>query len=130
MTRVIRALAGAAALAAATVLTWWAWLGRDTTYQVDASGHESGPYTAGQVAGCVLTLAALLIVAVLLTVPAPLAAVAMTVAFTAAWTVQAAASDETGLFAVGAILVFVGMAAGTTVVAAFTTLMRRRFRSA
>jgi hypothetical protein len=130
MTRVLRAVAGAAALAVATVVTWWAWLGRDTTYQIDSSGHESGPYTTGQVAGCVLTLAALLVIAVVLAVPALLAAAAMTVAFTAAWTVQAAASDETGLFAVGAILVLGGMAAGTAVVASCTALLRRRFRPA
>ena len=70
-----------------------------------------------------LTLAVLLVTAVLLRVPALPAAAVMTVAFTAAWTAQAAATDETGLFVVGAILVLVGMTAGTTVVA-----LRRRPR--
>jgi hypothetical protein len=130
MTRVLRALAGAVALAAASVLSWWAWLGRDTTYQVDASGHESGPYTVAQVAGCVLTLAVLLVTAVMLAVPWLVAATAMTVSFTAAWTVQAGASDETGLFLVGAILVLAGMAAGTASVAFFTAALRRRSKPA
>jgi uncharacterized protein YqgC (DUF456 family) len=90
------------------------------------TGVQSGPYTTAQVAGAVLTLAALLIVAVLLRVPALPAAAVMTVAFTAAWTARAAGEDETGLYLVGAILVLAGMTAGTTVVALLTALLRRR----
>jgi hypothetical protein len=120
-----RAAAGLLVLAAATVFTWWAWLGRDTEMQLDpATGTYSGPYTTAQVAGAVLTLAALLITAVLLRLPALPAAAVMTVAFTAAWTAQAS-EDETGLFLVGMILVFTGMAAGTTVVALLTAALRR-----
>jgi len=51
-----RTTAGLFALAAATVFTWWAWLGRDTTVTLDpATGDYSGPYTTAQVAGAVLT---------------------------------------------------------------------------
>jgi hypothetical protein len=126
-----RATAGLLALAATTVLAWWAWLGRDTTMQLDAqTGNYSGPYTTAQVAGVVLTLAALLVIAVLLRVPALPAAAVMTVAFTAAWTVQAAGDDESGLFLVGTILVLVGMTAGTTIVALITAALRRRRRQA
>jgi len=125
--KILRATAGLLALAATTVFTWWAWLGRDTEMQLDPeTGTYSGPYTTAQVAGAVLTLAALLIAAVLLRVPALPAAAVMTVAFTAAWTAQAAAEDETGLFLVGMILVLAGMAAGTTVVALGTAGLRRR----
>jgi len=125
--KLYRATAGLLALAAATVFVWWAWLGRDTTMQLDPeTGNYSGPYTTGQVAGAVLTLAALLVAAVLLRLPALPAAAVMTVAFTAAWTAQAAAEDETGLFLVGTILVLGGMAAGTTVVALLTAAVRRR----
>ena len=127
MTDMARALIGAVLLAAATVATWWLWLGRDTEYQFDANGVPSGPYTTGQVAGCVLTLLVLLVSAVLLGVPGPVAAAASTIAFTAAWTAQAAATDETGLFGVGAILVFAGMAAGTSLVALVTGWVRTRF---
>ena len=121
----LRSLAGAAVLAVATVVTWYAWLGHDTRYRVDAAGVTSGPYTGAQVAGCVLTLAALLVAAVVLRVHPLGAAAAMTVAFTAAWTAQAAARDDTGLFAVGAVLVLAGMAAGTTVVALVTRALHR-----
>jgi hypothetical protein len=119
-----RSLTGAVVLAATTVLTWWLWLGRDTEYQIDANGVESGPYTTGQVAGCVLTLLVLLVAAVLLGVRPLVAAAAMTIAFTVAWTVQAGASDETGLFMVGAIMVLVGSAVGTSVVAVATHAIR------
>lgn len=126
---VFRAVAGVLAVAAATVLAWWAWLGRDTTYTLDPeTGSYSGPYTTAQVAGAVLTLAAVLVAAVLLRVPPVPAAAVMTVAFTAAWTAQAAADDETGLFAIGAILVLAGMTAGTTVVALLTNRLRRPSR--
>ena len=126
MNPALRSLAGAVVLAAATVLTWWLWLGRDTEYQVDANGVESGPYTTGQVAGCVLSLLVLLVAAVLLGVRPLIAAAAMTIAFTVAWTAQAAASDESGLFVVGAIMVLVGSAAGTSVVALATHAIRHR----
>jgi hypothetical protein len=125
--KLYRATAGLLALAAATVFAWWAWLGRDTTMQLDPeTGNYSGPYTTAQVAGAVLTLAVLLVAAVLLGVPALPAAAVMTVAFTAAWTAQAAGEDETGLYLVGTILVLGGMAAGTTVVALLTATLRRR----
>jgi hypothetical protein len=124
--QLFRATAGLLVLAAATVFAWWAWLGRDTTMQLDPeTGNYSGPYTTAQVAGLVLTLLALLIAAVLLRVPALPAAAVMTVAFTAAWTAQAAATDETGLFLVGTILVLAGMAVGTAVVAPAPAALRR-----
>jgi hypothetical protein len=127
--KLYRATAGLLVLAAATVLAWWAWLGRDTTMQLDPqTGNYSGPYTTAQVAGAVLTLAALLVAAVLLGSPALPAAAVMTVAFTAAWTAQAAAEDETGLYLVGTVLVLGGLAAGTTVVALLTATLRRRLR--
>jgi hypothetical protein len=127
--KLFRTAAGLFTVAAATVLAWWAWLGRDTELYLDpATGDYAGPYTTAQVAGAVLTLVALLVAAVLLRVPALPAAAVMTVAFTGAWTAQAAATDDSGLFMVGAVLVFAGMAAGTTVVALLTALTRRPFR--
>ena len=126
-----RAAAGLFGLAAATVFTWWAWLGRDTTMTLDpVTGDYSGPYTTAQVAGAVLTLAALLVTAVLLRVPALPAAAVMTVAFTAAWAVQAAGADESGLYLVGATLLLGGMAAATTAVALITASLRKHRRPA
>lgn len=125
-----RTAAGLFALAAATVLTWAAWLGHERPRTVDpATGTSADPYSAGQVAGAGLTLIVLLVLAVLVRVPPVPAAAVMTVAFTAAWSVHAAARDETGLYAVGAVLVFAGLAAGTAVVALATVRLagiRRR----
>ena len=126
MPNVYRSLAGFLSVALVTVLAWWAWLGRDTTMNYDpATDTYSGPYTTWQVAGAVLTLLLLLIAAVLLRVNPLVAAAAMTISFVVAWTVSAASQDESGLFLVGAVLVAIGMTAGTAVVAAITSRLRR-----
>jgi len=121
-----RCLIGLIVVAAATAGAFFAWLGRDTTRTVDvATGHESGPWSTAQVAGCLGTLLVVLVTAVLLRTPPLVAAAAMTVAFVVAFTATAAASDETGLYAVGAVLVFAGMAIGTAVVALLTARLAR-----
>ena len=118
-----RTLLGGLILAVATVGTWWAWLGWDTGYTVDPeTGATSGPYAPWQVVGCVLTLAVL--AAGWLLGPWVVAPV-MTVAFTVAWAVHAASTDDTGLWAVGAVLVLAGMAVGATVVSGGAWLLRR-----
>jgi len=118
---------GTAVVAVLSVLIWYAWLGWDTGYQVDpVTQVESGPYEAWQVAGCGVSLVALLAGALLAGVRPLLASAALTLAFTAAWTVNAASSDETGLFGVGAVLLLIGLAAGTTVVSVVVTGLRRR----
>jgi hypothetical protein len=118
---------GAIGIAAATVATYVAWLGWDTGYQVDPVTHvESGPYEAWQVVGCVVTLLALAVVAGPVFMPWVVAPV-MTVSFTAAWAVGAALRDESGLWFVGAIGVFVGMAIGSTVVSMLAWAVRRAF---
>lgn len=116
---------GIVAVAVLGVAIWFGWLGWDTEYQVDAAGNQSGPYEVWQVAGCVLSLMAVLVAAVFAGVRKFPAAAALTVAFTAAWTVSAAASDDSGLFAVGALLVLGGMAMGTALVATLAGLARR-----
>jgi hypothetical protein len=120
-----RGLAGAAGLAVATVVAWWAWLGRDRTYQIDVNGNQQGPYTTAQVAFCVLTIAVLLVVAVrFLDVHPLLAAGTTTVAFTAAWTIDAATQDGSGLFLIGGFLVLLGCAVGSALVAFLADLSR------
>jgi hypothetical protein len=81
--RVVMAdLVGAVVLAAATAGAWWAWLGRDTTYQVDRrTGVTSGPYEQFQVVGCVLTLLLLAVLGAIL-LPFWLMPVVMTACFT------------------------------------------------
>ncbi|MEU8215427.1 hypothetical protein AB0C47_06620 [Micromonospora taraxaci] len=125
-TRGTRALLGVLFLAAATVGTWLLWLGWDDRYTVDAeTGATSGPYEAWQVLGCVLTLVLLAALAGRRLSPWLVVPV-MTVAFTAAWTWRAASTDDSGLWAVGAVLVLVGMAAGSTAVSLAARRVGRR----
>lgn len=125
-TRGTRALLGVLFLAAATVGAWILWLGWDTRYTVDAqTGASSGPYEPWQVIGCMLTL--VLLAALAGTRLSPwLVAPVMTVAFTAVWSWRAAGTDDSGLWVVGAILVLVGMAAGSTVVSLAARRVGRR----
>jgi hypothetical protein len=126
----IRRPLGAPTLATATVVTWLAWLGWDTTRTLDPfTGDETGPYTVGQVAGCVLTLVALLVFAVLRGLPRWTAAATVTVSFTAAWAVGAAASADDGLFLIGAVLLLIGMSAGTAIVVLVIDGLRRLRRA-
>jgi hypothetical protein len=117
---------GGLVVAVLSAAAWFGWMGWDTEYDIDpVTQSASGPYQAWQVIGCGVTLLVLLVGALLVGVPAPVACVAITVPFTAAWTTTAAATDETGLFVVGAVLVFLGLAAATTVVSAVTVRLRR-----
>ena len=43
----------------------------------------------------------------------------MTVAFTAAWSINAARTDDSGMWPIGAFMVLLGMLAGTAVVSTF-----------
>ncbi|MFG1885902.1 hypothetical protein [Micromonospora sp. NPDC049102] len=115
-TRRTGALIGGLFLAVATVGVWLVWLGWDTGYTVDArTGATSGPYEAWPVIGCVLTLVLLAALAAWRLSPWLVAPV-MTIAFTAAWSRQAASRDDSGLWVVGAVLVLIGMAVGSTTV--------------
>jgi hypothetical protein len=116
---------GVLAVAVCSALSWFAWMGWDQQYQVDPiTGVASGPYEVWQVIGCVLSLLALLVGALLVGVRPLPAAAALTLAFTAAWTVQAARTDETGLHAVGAVMLLAGLSMATAVVAVVTLGLR------
>ncbi|GAB2652866.1 hypothetical protein GCM10027271_08840 [Saccharopolyspora gloriosae] len=111
-------------LAVLTASCWWAWMAWDQGYQTDpATGAASGPYQAWQVVGCVVCLVALGVGASV-RLPAWLVVPIMPVAFTAAWTWTAAGADDSGLWAVGAVLVFAGMLVGTGVVSGITAFAR------
>lgn len=123
--RALRAGAQVAACALAAVLTWFAWLGWESGYITDpATGAVSGPYAVWQVVACGLTLLALALVAGWWA-PPWLAAPAITLGFTLAWTVEAAATDDSGLFAVGTMLLLVGLGTLTVLVCTAVWLMRR-----
>lgn len=118
---------GAALVAALSALVWFAWLGRDDEYQVDpVTGMESGPYEAWQIAGCGISLLILLVAAELAGVRALPASTALTLGFTAAWTVQAARSDTTGLYAVGSIMLLAGLCVATAMVSGAVAGIRDR----
>jgi hypothetical protein len=112
-------------LGAAAVASWTAWLSWESGYHTDAAtGAISGPYSWWQVAGCAVTVAALAALAERWLHPT-VVAIVIAVAFTVAWSVDAAASDETGLWPVGATLVLVGTALGATAAAWLARLVRR-----
>ena len=116
-------------LAVLTVAAWWAFLGRDTTQDVDpATGTVTGPYEAPQVIACAIVLVALVVAGALM-LPAWLAVLGVALPFTVAWTIQASASDDSGLWAVGAVLVLAGTLGGGAVVAAITRGVARRRHS-
>lgn len=96
----------------------------DHSYQTDpATGQTSGPYQAWQVIGCVLCLIALC-VAASMRLPLWLVIPIMPVAFTLAWSWTAASTDTTGLWGVGASMIFFGMLVGTAMVSGVTAAMR------
>jgi hypothetical protein len=122
----VRVLGGAFVLALLAVVCWWAFLGWDTTYDVDpVTGSTTGPYGVPQVAGCVLVLVALT-AAGASKLPAWLAVAAVALPFTAAWSAWAARHDASGLWAVGAALVLIGTVAGGGLVAAVTRFVLKR----
>ncbi|GLY03028.1 hypothetical protein [Actinoplanes sp. NBRC 101535] len=117
----------AAMVAALSAVTWFAWLGWDSEYQIDsATGTESGPYEAWQIAGCAVSLLILLIAALLAGVRALPASAALTLGFTAAWTAQAARTDQTGLYMVGATMMVAGIGVASAIVSAIVIGLRDR----
>jgi hypothetical protein len=115
---------GALITASLAVASWYGWLGWDHEYQTDpATGVASGPYEPWQVIGCVLTLIGVSLGAAVLSHPlVPVAVIPL--AFTVTWSLDASRQDETGLWGVGALLVFAGTLVGTAVVAAFAAVLR------
>lgn len=98
--------------------TWGAWLGWDQTNYYDSSiGTHQGPYRPAQVVGCALTFG-LLTALLAVRWSGAVVAAGMSLGFWVGWTVQASTQDETGLFVVGSILLFVGLAAGSAVASA------------
>ncbi|HEX5740008.1 MAG TPA: hypothetical protein VFY17_00460, partial [Pilimelia sp.] len=94
---------------AVSVAAWWGWCGR---YDLPDSAT---PYAPWQVAGCVATL---LVAAAVAAWRGgrwlPLAV--MPASVTAAWSATASAGDDSGLWAVGAALVFLAATAAAALV--------------
>jgi hypothetical protein len=98
--------------------TWGAWLGWDRTASYDVvTGTVQSPYVTLQVLGCALTVGT--VTAVLAALWHPVAGAAgVALGFWLVWTVDAASKDNTGLFAVGSVMLAAGLALGTTMAAA------------
>ena len=118
-------VAGAVAVALLSALSWFLWMGWDSEYQI-VDGVASGPYEAWQVVGCALSLLVVYVGALVLGLRPLLAAPALILAFTTAWTVQAAGEDETGMYGVGTIALLIGLTAGTALVSAVVLPLRAR----
>ncbi len=121
---------GTIAVAVLAALSWFGWMGWDHEYTTDpVTGATSGPYAAWQVIGCALSLLAVFAGAVAVGIRPVFVSVAITVTFTAAWTVTAAA-DGSGLYVIGAVLLFVGLAVATLLASLVATAIRHRRRHA
>ncbi|MEO7422528.1 MAG: hypothetical protein ABIU87_09045 [Ornithinibacter sp.] len=133
--RVARLGGTAVALGLLAAAMWFAWLGWDHEYyQVD--GVAEGPYRPWQVLGCALSISAATVLAYLW-VPSVWAifvlAAAADLGFACAWALDAAATDDSGLWLVGMVFLAVGSGIGLvvllTVTAAVTTLRPRGRRN-
>ena len=99
-------------------VTWGVWLGWDRTASYDVvTGTVQYPYVTLQVLGCALTVGTVTAVLAALWPPVPGAA-GIALGFWLVWTVDAASQDDSGLFAVGSMMLAVGLALGTTIAAA------------
>ncbi|MFC6695104.1 hypothetical protein [Nocardioides daphniae] len=125
--RATAVLLAAVVLALVAAATWFAWLGWDDEYHV-VDGEQQGPYRAWQVVGAGLTLVVATALAQLrartgwavMVLPA-----AATLGFAVPWSVHAAATDDSGLFLVGAVLLVIGAGVGLSLVAMVTYFLQR-----
>lgn len=117
-----------ALLAVLAAATWFAWLGWDTTYDIDADGNQTGPYEAWQVIGAVLTMLVLTVLGALRLGTLP-TALGGGIGFTLGFIVTAATTDDSGLWLVGAVImafgVFLAVYAGAAAVDALVKARRR-----
>jgi hypothetical protein len=109
-----RLFLAAAVLALVAGAIWFAWLGITKEYYV-VDGNEHGPYRPWQVIGAGVSMVVATVVAylsvrgVLAVFVLPLTAA---IGFAVPWTVDAAVSDDSGLFVIGAVLVYLGVSVG------------------
>lgn len=79
--------------------------------------------------GCALSLLVLFVGALLAGVRPVPASAALTLAFTATWTAEAAPQDETGMYGVGMLMLLVGLSVGTILVSVATLGLRERWQA-
>ncbi|WP_104106167.1 hypothetical protein [Nocardioides sp. 616] len=129
-------LGGAAFLLALVAAgMWFAWLGWDQEYYL-VDGERQGPYRPWQVLGCALSVVVAATLALLWVRPAgadrsgrgavPVLSAAAVVGFAVPWAVDAATSDDSGLWVVGLLFLLVGGGLGLTVLLGIAAVASRR----
>ncbi|MYW19100.1 hypothetical protein GT039_26855 [Streptomyces sp. SID2955] len=118
----LRPLPGVATAVAAAA-AWAGWLGPHQQRDVRPDGTTTGPYTAWQVTGLVLTL--LVPVCLAASRRHPVSAVVGTSAGLTAAAYLDWSDDSSGLFVIGVGLVMIGSLAATSAATGVITLARR-----
>jgi hypothetical protein len=114
-------------LAAASLLNYLAWLGWDRERDRHPDGSLTGPYEPWQVVGLIAVMATLAVVAGW-NRRAILATIIVSIVTWLAWTINAASSDNSGLWAVGSAMVLAASLGGTAVVSALAGRVARVVR--
>lgn len=110
---------------------WFAWLGWDHEYYL-VDGVAQGPYRPWQVIGCGLSVAAAAVLARVWVRRGPgtvLLAAAGVVGFAVPWSVDAARTDETGMWGVGLVYLLIGGGIGLVATLSLTSAALRMLRS-
>lgn len=119
---------GSAALVLGLVAAamWFAWLGWDHEYY-EVDGVAQGPYRAWQVVGCGVSVAAASVAALVwVRRGAVLLAGAAAVGFAIPWAVDAASTDDSGLWGVGLVMLLGGAFISLVVLLTVTEAVLRR----
>jgi hypothetical protein len=120
-----RELLATTALAVLTGLGTWLFLGPNAAPVVDSN---TGEYTADAlllILSCGATLLALIIATTFFARPL-LVVPAVALPFTAAWSVAAATTDDSGLWVIGAVFALIGATVGAGTASAITDAARTR----
>ncbi|MEV4376927.1 hypothetical protein [Streptosporangium sp. NPDC049644] len=104
------------ALAVASLLNHLAWLGWDRERVVEPDGSLSGPYEPWQVAGLVVCLGILAVLAGRLGLP-KIGTIGVAGVMWLCWSIDAAMSDDSGLWVVGAVMLLPAALFGVGLVA-------------
>ncbi|MER5623990.1 hypothetical protein ABT061_23430 [Streptosporangium sp. NPDC002544] len=104
------------ALAAASLLNYLVWLGWDRERVVEPDGSLSGPYEPWQVVGLVACLGILAVLAGRLGLP-KIGTISVAGVMWLCWSIDAAVSDDSGLWAVGAVMLLPAVLLGVGLVA-------------
>ncbi len=127
--RLARLGVAALGLALFAAAMWFAWLGWDHDYY-EVDGVAQGPYRAWQVLGCGLSITVAAVLAHLWLRSArviPVLAGVGVLGFAVPWALDAASSDDSGLWVVGLLFLLIGGGLGLAMVLALTAAIASAF---